>query len=372
LLDDLNRTKDATAAYRAVATRYPAREVAGAALWKLGWLAYEQGNARGADQSWTRLAEIPGGRTYRHAALYWAGRAKDVTGARAAATRLWQRVLAEAPRSYYGLLAAARVSPAAEQRAQPPVTLPADPMDALTDDPGYARVDLLRRIGLEEYAWLELDEVVRRSVGDTVRLYGLTSTYVKEERYHLALRILRRHFSGLASTGHPELPGAFWQMLYPFGWRDAVMAAATREGLDPYLVAALVREESSYYPRAISRAGARGLMQLMPGTARLVAEKRGIALAGADLLEDPGVNIDLGTRFLAGMLKEFGDPRLALAAYNAGPGRVRQWLKARPAEDIEAFVELIPFDETRQYVKRVYLSWDEYRRIYASAASAAR
>jgi soluble lytic murein transglycosylase len=245
-------------------------------------------------------------------------------------------------------------------------------MDALTDDPGYARVDLLRRIGLEEYAWLELDEVVRRSVGDTVRLYGLTSTYVKEERYHLALRILRRHFSGLASTGHPELPGAFWQMLYPFGWRDAVMAAATREALDPYLVAALVREESSYYPRAISRAGARGLMQLMPGTARLVAEKRGIALAGADLLEDPGVNIDLGTRFLAGMLKEFGDPRLALAAYNAGPGRVRQWLKARPAEDIEAFVELIPFDETRQYVKRVYLSWDEYRRIYASAASAAR
>jgi soluble lytic murein transglycosylase len=106
-------------------------------------------------------------------------------------------------------------------------------------------------------------------------------------------------------------------------------------------------------------------MQLMPGTAQLVAEHRGIAYAGSDGLDDPGLNIQLGTRFLASMLKEFRDPRLALAAYNAGPGRVRQWWKIRRTDDLEAFVEQIPFDETRQYVKRVMLSWEEYRRIYA-------
>jgi peptidoglycan lytic transglycosylase len=186
---------------------------------------------------------------------------------------------------------------------------------------------------------------------------------VKDERYHLALRILRRHFAALATTGDPGLPRAFWEMLYPFGWRSTVTAAAEREALDPFLVAALVREESSYYPRALSRAGARGLMQLMPATARLVASG-GVMLAGVDVLDDPATNVELGTRFLAGMLREFGDPRLALAAYNAGPSRVRQWWKARRTDDLEAFVEQIPFDETRQYVKRVMLSWDEYRRIY--------
>jgi soluble lytic murein transglycosylase len=244
--------------------------------------------------------------------------------------------------------------------------LPADPADAVADDPGYARVALLRRIGLVTFAWDELEHVVRRSIGDPVRLYGLTSDYVREERYHLALRILRRHFAGVAVSGDPSLPEAFWQMLYPFGWRSAVIQAAEREGLDPFLVAAVVREESSYYPRALSRAGARGLMQLMPGTAEVVARGGGIALAGADVLEDPDINIQLGTRFLAGMLKQFQDPRLALAAYNAGPGRLKQWLRVKKVDDIEAFVELIPFDETRQYVKRVMLSWDQYRRIYSA------
>ncbi|MBI2219476.1 MAG: transglycosylase SLT domain-containing protein [Candidatus Rokubacteria bacterium] len=364
VLDDLGREADATAAYRAVAARYPAREVAGAALWRLGWVAYLRGQMRTAEQSWTRLAGIPGGRAYRAGALYWAGRAREATRSRGAAARLYARVLAESPRGYYGLLAARRASAPPDGGRKPAVTLPADPVEAIADDPGYARVDLLRRIGFVEYAWQELEDVVQRSIGDPVRLYGLTSAYVKEERYHLALRILRRHFVSFAVTGDPSLPQAFWEMLYPFGWRPAVTEAAEQEGLDPFLVAAIVREESSYHPRALSRAGARGLMQLMPATAETVARAGGITLGGSEPLEDPGLNIQLGTRFLAGMLRDFGDPRLAVAAYNAGPGRVRQWLRTKKTDDLEAFVEQIPFDETRQYVKRVMLSWQEYRRIY--------
>jgi soluble lytic murein transglycosylase len=375
ILDDLDRDGEAATAYRNVATRYPAREVAGASLWRLGWIAWAGGRTREAGDAWVRLTEIPGGRPYRIPALYWAGRARETAGRADEARRLWKRVLAEAPRSYYGLLAAHRVAgdaggETAAARAEAPalsLALPADPAAALAEDPGYARVDLLRRVGLLEDAVAELDVVVHRSLGDTVRLYNLSGAYVRDERYHLALRILRRHFSVLAASGHPSLPQAFWEMLYPFGWRRAVTEAAEREGLDPFLVAALVREESSYYPRAISRAGARGLMQLMPRTAQMVANHGGIALQSDDTLDDPGINVDLGTRFLAGMLKEFSDPRLALAAYNAGPGRVRQWLKARPSDDIEAFVELIPFDETRGYVKRVMLSWEEYRRVYGSS-----
>src|SRR5207245_1302482 len=139
---------------------------------------------------------------------------------------------------------------------------------AVAADPGFARVELLRRIGLVEEAIGELEELAERATGDPVRLYGISGAYVKEERYHLALRILRRALAPLAATGDPALP------------------------------------------------------------------------------------------------REFGDPRVAIAAYNAGPKRARQWWSKRRTDDLEAWVELIPYDETRYFVKRVVLSWNEYRRIY--------
>ncbi|HKD00715.1 MAG TPA: lytic transglycosylase domain-containing protein, partial [Methylomirabilota bacterium] len=238
------------------------------------------------------------------------------------------------------------------------IALPREPRTALSDDSGLARVVLLRRINLVEEAAAELESAVQGAAGDPVRLYGMASVYIEAERYHMALRIMRRHFQTLAATGDPSLPRAFWEMYYPYAWRDEMRDAAQRRGIDPYLVAAVVREESSYYPRAVSRAGARGLMQLMPATARLMAPPGD--------LDDPGFNIELGTRFLAGLIREFNDPRLAIAAYNAGPKNVRQWMSTRRTDDLEAFVEQIPFDETRLYVKRVVLSWDEYRRIYST------
>jgi peptidoglycan lytic transglycosylase len=362
-LDELDRPVPAAAAFRTVATKYPGREVAGASLWRLGWLDYLRGDAPAAARSWLRVVEIPGGRAWRQPALYWAGRATEQTGARESAEALYRRVLAEAPRSYYGMLVSRRVAIPVEA-PEPGLRLPADPREAVAEDPGFLRVELLRRIGLADFAVQELDDVVLRSVGDPVRLYGLSGAYVQEERYHLALRILRRHFSAAAASGHATLPRAFWEMLYPLGWRDEINEVAARSAIDPYLVAAVVREESSYYPRAVSRAGARGLMQLMPDTAQPMADVRGLAMANGDLLDDPRANLEFGASFLSGLLREWGDPRLALAAYNAGPKRVRQWWQARRTSDLEAFVEQIPFDETRNYVKRVTLSWDEYRRIY--------
>ncbi|HEX2440866.1 MAG TPA: transglycosylase SLT domain-containing protein [Methylomirabilota bacterium] len=369
-LEDGQRPADAAAVYRALAMRYPKREVAGAALWRLGWNAYLKSDVVEAARHWARLADN-GNRAYRLPALYWRARATAEGKTPGAAAPLFAQVIGEAPRSYYGSLALARAGRGATATGSSNVTLPADPTDAIANDPGFARVDLLRRLGLVESALEELEDVVERATGDTLRLYGFSSAYVRDERYHMALRIFRRHFANLAASGDPTLPRAFWEMLYPFGWRNDVLAAAQRSGIDPYLVAAVVREESSYYPRALSRAGARGLMQLMPATARPMAEHRGLVFAGGELLDDPGANLEIGTAFLAGLVREFKDARLALAAYNAGPARVRQWWQARRTSDLEAWVEQIPFDETRQYVKRVMFSWEEYRRVYGDPESAA-
>ncbi|HKQ64722.1 MAG TPA: transglycosylase SLT domain-containing protein [Methylomirabilota bacterium] len=357
VLEDLNREADAITAYRAVAAQFPNREAAAASLWRLGWMAWVKRDVSSAQKSWTRLAELGSAGAYRQPALYWTGRAREQVGT-ASATELYNQILAEAPRSYYGMLAAGRLGRAGERGVSAQIALPQEPREALTDDSSLARVVLLRRINLIEEAASELEEAVQGAVSDPVRLYGMASVYIEAERYHMALRIMRRHFQTLAATGDPSLPRAFWEMFYPYAWRDEMRDAAQRRGIDPYLVAAVVREESSYYPKATSPVGARGLMQLMPTTARLMSP-------GGDL-EDPGFNIELGTRFLAGLMREFNDPRLALAAYNAGPTRVRQWLSSRRSDDIEAFVEQIPFDETRLYVKKVVLSWDEYRRIYGN------
>jgi soluble lytic murein transglycosylase len=366
-LDDAGRDADAAVLYRQIAARFPNRDVSGTAMWRLGWLAWLRGDIGAAGEQWARLADAPGGRAFRGAALYWRARAVERVRDRAAAEPIYLKVLTEAPRSYYGMLAARRVARAPETpRRSPAAAFPAKPEDAVAADPGFARVDLLRRIGLVEYAWEELEDVVAASVGDQARLYGASAAYVREERYHLALRIARRHFGGLAISGDPGLPRAFWEIIYPLGWRNDVADAARRAGLDPYLVAAVVREESSYYPRAVSRAGARGLMQLMPATARPMADLRGLAFEGGSLLDDPRANLDMGASFLAGLLKEFGDPHVALAAYNAGPKRAREWWKSRRTNDMEAWVEQIPYDETRHYVKRVSLSWEEYRRIYGN------
>jgi soluble lytic murein transglycosylase len=364
LLDEMERPAEAVDAYRVVAARYPTREVAAASLWRLGWLAWFKGDARGAGESWTRAAAPGGDRAYRIAALYWAGRARERVGERAGAERHYRDVLVEGPRTYYGVLAAARATAPTANGARAEVTLPAEPALAVAGDPAFARADLLRRIGLVEYAFQELEELAPRLAGDPARLYVLSSMYTREQRYHLALRIFRRYLAPLASTDDPGLPRAFWEMFYPLGWRAELTEAAEASGLDPSLVAAVVREESSYHPRALSRAGARGLMQLMPGTAAPMARVRGLAFRKGELLDDPAENLRLGSRFLAGLVREFGDTRLALAAYNAGPQRVRQWWTARRTDDVEAFIEQIPFDETRHYVKRVLLSWDEYRRLY--------
>ena len=366
ILEQDGKYPEAISQYERTVALNPGREAAGAALWRMGWITYLKGDHGRAAKQWARVLEIPGGRTLVLQAAYWSGRAREASGARADAERLYRRVLTDAPRSYYGQLASARVTPrGGVSREGPSIQLPSDPADALAGDPRFVRVGTFQRLGLPEEAAAEMEDLVLSSAGDRVKLYGLSGVYQREERYHLALRILRRHFAELAASGDASLPRAFWEMTYPFGWQAEVTQAASRWHVDPFLVAAVVREESSFYPLARSPVGARGLMQLMPDTARPMAAVRGLAFNDGGVLDDPAPNIEMGSAFLAAMLKEFSDPRLATAAYNAGPGRVREWWRSRRTDDIEAWVEQIPFDETRFYVKRVMVSWAEYRRLYA-------
>jgi soluble lytic murein transglycosylase len=378
LLEAAARPAEAEKTYVKLTADYPDEDETASALWRLGWLAWFRGNHVETTARWGRLQAARGGAALREAATYWLGRAWERRGDRDQATRQFVQLVKDAPRTYYGLLAAKRVPTVAPGRGAtgsepsgskpPPFAFPADPLEALQGDVRFDRAAALRAVGLREFADEELDDLTRRSMGEPRRLYGLSFAYVAEERYHMALRILRRSFQGAARSGGAS-PREFWEMFYPLGWRDALTAAAGRASLDPFLVAAVVREESSFYPQARSRVGARGLMQLMPDTGRAVAQARQIPFPDPEVLDQPVTNLEIGTTFFGGLLREFRDARLAAAAYNAGPTRVREWWANRRTDDLEVWVEQIPFNETRAFVKRVMLSWQEYQRVYGEKPS---
>jgi soluble lytic murein transglycosylase len=363
--EDAGLVAEAATMYDRTAALYPEREASATALWRAGWLVYQRGERAQASEYWDRLQRFPGRHAFGLPARYWRARVLEELGRPADAGALYQAVVAEAPRSYYGLLAAGRVSAPITAVAPLPLALPSDPSQALAGDPDWARIETIRALGLGEFARVETEELLQRSLADPLALYGLAAALVRDERYDLALRIVRRLFGDVAASAHPGLPRAFWDIAYPLGWKEELQAASARAGVDRALVAAIVREESSFSPISLSRAGARGLMQLMPETARRVAAQLSAPPDTVDSLEDPAINLALGATLLARLLEEFGTPQLAIAAYNAGPHRVREWWRDRRTDDLEAFVELIPYDETRLYVKRVMVSWAEYRRLYA-------
>jgi peptidoglycan lytic transglycosylase len=370
LLEEASRGREAEATYRKLIGAYPDGTEGATGLWRLGWLDWFRGAYAEAAGSWSRVPASRGGHTYREATTYWLARADEMRKQPEPASRRFDRLQREAPRSYYGVLAAQRSGRQLVSASVTPVSLPGDPLAALRNDSHYARIEALRAVGLAIFADEEMGEMTRRASGDSKLLYALSAAYAQESRYHLALRILRRHFSSLARAGDATTPRVFWEMLYPLGWRSELTEAAGRAAIDPLLVAAVVREESSYYPQARSRVGARGLMQLMPETARPMAQARRLSLGDGDLLDEPAANLELGSAYLGRLLREFGDARLAVAAYNAGPTRVREWWGGRRSDDLEVWVEQIPFDETRAFVKRVMLSWTEYRRLYGPSGAA--
>src|SRR6185369_300829 len=155
----------------------------------------------------------------------------------------------------------------------------------------------------------------------------------------------------------------------PIPHREALAAAARQWGLDEALVYAIIRQESRFMPQARSRAGATGLMQLMPGTARWVARQIPVQPFNVAMLVQPEVNLNMGSYYFRRVLTDLGHPILATAAYNAGPGRARRWRDERALEGA-IYVETIPFSETRDYVKKVLANeWYYQHRLTGKTTS---
>jgi soluble lytic murein transglycosylase len=289
------------------------------------------------------------------AAEYWEARALERLGD----PRSQDRMLHVAERhgeTYYGALMRARLGREQQQApAEIGQSAPAFP-DDLTG-PHAERARRLAALGLSGLARRELDALAPHASSDS-----LLEAYVAIGAPGAALGLARRQW--------PSEDAVQRRHLYPLGYWDVVEEEAWANGLDPLLVSAVIRQESRFRPEAISPANAHGLMQLLPPTARDVARQGGQPEPRTDALRDVRTNVALGTRHLRELFDRYlGSTVRALAAYNAGPEAVAKWDERHGDRPVDEFVELISFEETREYVKSVLGAYQVYRSLYAPSAS---
>jgi soluble lytic murein transglycosylase len=242
----------------------------------------------------------------------------------------------------------------------PVVTSEAPVPDLPLPEPRASRARLLLLIDRLDEAATEL-----RLLPETPRVTA-TVAWVDWQRGRLrpAITAMKRAYPEWIGEAGDRLPREVWQVLFPIRFDQELLAAAREDSLDPALVAALILQESSYDPGALSRAGARGLMQVMPKTGRTIARAKGVRFKRT-ALHDPATSLDFGTHYLGQMSQRYaGAVEKVLAAYNAGPHRVDAWTLARGEQPAEDFIETIPFTETRNYVMIVLANREQYRRLY--------
>jgi soluble lytic murein transglycosylase len=357
LAADDGRDADARTFFRQVATRYPAAPLGPSARFRAAILAFVKEDFRTTALELDTLALHRPSSSETLAALYWSGRAWDRVGDSAAARARWSEVITREPGSYYAMLAARRL----EREPWAPSAV----HDTIAPDSllvaALQRADLLLHVGMDTEAQLEYDWVVsqaERSVDAT-----LAAAHAFRQR-DLAPRAIRLGNKALSSGAARD--ERLYEVLYPFAFKGALTREAERHRLDPALVAALIRQESSFEPRATSRAGARGLMQIMPAVGRQLAAGEDYHMWDAELLYQPDVSLELGTTHLAGLLSGYAHVSHALAAYNAGSSRAKRWLEKAGTDDPEVFVERIPFRETRDYVRIILRNRELYRSMYGA------
>ena len=369
--------------YRALFETFPKGRYATGVHWKLAWRAYldRKSEARQLMEEHTRLypssTDVP-------AAIFWLGRLAEASEP-AAARACYERLVACCPNYYYGILARDRLKKLgapASGASQPstvrllagiPASPAAPPTEASAEWNGYLRrARTLDRLGMADLAQRELR--FRAESPQLSYLAGLELAQQAAQRgnFHQAIRYLKRYTPGYLSIPLESMPRPYWELLFPMPWRNEIESYSKLRDLDPYLVAALIRQESEFNPGAISKARARGLMQIMPSTGRRLGRNLGMRPVTVTNLYVPETSLKLGTLHLRRVLDQYeGRLEPALAGYNAGENRADKWLGWNSIQDPAEFVESIPFSETRGYIQIVLRNADVYRRLYGSPAGAA-
>jgi len=369
-----NRPDDFVPLYRAACENFPNDPEAGLYHWRVAFQAYLHGKSDAGDLLREHL------RTYSsHAsagtALYFLGRYSEQNGDLPSARACYRKLAGGFENHYFAMLARQRlarpeVAGAAGDSAVDALLAEvklavAPPVPAAAAGATTLRIErsrALRTAGLSDLADSELRFGARH--GEQSALLGMEMAAAADSP-HQALHLMKLMAPDYLNLATDAAPRRFWELLFPLPYRADLELYARQHDLDPFLVAGLIRQESEFDPRALSPAHAYGLTQVLPVTGRQFARKAGVPRFSTQLLWQPAANLRIGTSVLRSMLDAHGGQwEQTLAAYNAGPGRVAQWLEWSHYREPAEFVESIPFTETREYVQAVLRNADIYRRLY--------
>jgi len=386
--------------FRELQQRFPNGSRAPYAHWKAAWLSFRQGRTDLARQGFeNQIALYPDSPEVPNA-LYWRARLAEEDGNPAMARAFYQK-LSDRYRNYYyaefgrqrlkGLQGAppkeALVKEAASKEVLGKESVAKDEplryalLDrvpalsstgkiAATDPPDdnlrVARARLLSNGGLADMAVRELQAAATQEGGSWAPP-EMAHVYQDIGRYDRGIEIMKRMTPNYFAVDLPDLPRPYWEALFPKAYWSDLRKYSVLNGLDPYLVASLIRQESEFNALALSRANAVGLMQLLPKTGKTVAKQVKLRGYSAPQLYTPAVNLQLGTRYFKDLVDKYnGQFEYALAAYNAGDYRVEDWLGQGHYRDAQEFVESIPFTETREYVQAILRNANVYRQLYGT------
>ena len=333
-------------------------------FWDKGWAAYSRGDLESAKKLFRFIADTYTHPNVKRQSEYWFARTIGSLGQKQEAQAIYQK-LANAP--YADIYALHSVSHGAKRQQNKTNPLEREGPDwrelAEKQMPRELRLAYeLTALSAMRDAYNEVRRNMRRENTRFAEAL-LADVYNSMGNKILMYRSLRRAWPQLATPEQDSAPKYFLSMYYPMRYAEEIEEHAKDRGLDPNLVRALILQESYYNPKAKSPVGATGLMQLMPPTAKEHAGKLNIPFA-VSRLESPDVNVRLGTFHLRMLLNMFkGNTYLAVASYNAGQGNVLKWRRAAPGKPIDEFLESIPFQETRNYVKRVTMLRSSYERL---------
>jgi soluble lytic murein transglycosylase len=358
-------TEKATRLVRAVERQRAAPGLARIARWRLAWAQLQGGDRAGAIRRLKRLTRGSKWDVEVQRARYWTAVAR-LEGEPEAAEAGLRKLVDEVPLSYYGLLSAQRlgIEPQLERSF----------IGERDADPRFPRAERARWLiegEFPEAAGAELDSWRRESRLSRSERMAAAPLLHEIGNHYRAVRLLIDGFGGSLEEGiDPEWRDA-WLHAWPRVYGGSVKAATEEFAFDPALVYAVMREESTYRPAVSSPVGARGLMQIIPPTAQRIAGWLGIEDFETDALYIPETNIRFGTYYLNHLLRRFDGSRThAIAAYNAGPEAVSDWVARDGLQPEDAFVDSVPYGETRRYLRRVLRSYHVYRHLYAAGVKA--
>ncbi|MFQ5696330.1 MAG: transglycosylase SLT domain-containing protein, partial [Terriglobia bacterium] len=359
--------------YRRLLEAFPHGSTAAEAHWKLAWLTYRGREMAAAsellEEHLTRFPDSP----FLARALFWRARLALEEGQEPLAEHLLTLLREWAPRDYLAqqaerLQERVQGAPAGDGARLPgwlrtlslPREHPPSGSVPLVVRRWLNKAAVLERLGFWEFADRELEAASGKLAHSEISL-ARARIAGSQQKYARATETLRRAFPAYWQYRLEELPREVWEIMFPRPYWELIEREARRQQLDPHLVAALIRQESRFEAQAVSPAGALGLMQLMPHTARSLARRR---LLPRQRILDPKLNIRLGTRFLAQLLRRFdGSLEKAVAGYNAGGTRVEEWVKQTGVVEPAEFVESIPVTQTREFVYIVLRNYRFYREL---------